>query len=96
MTITNGTSKKKLTLYLPTKPLMDIEEPIWGEEEDSMAQTIHLVLNIDMALALRPPEEDTMIYNFLQNLYSGPFLLGDIVIMQDWEATEVLINEPMW
>jgi len=38
-----------------------------------MDKIIHPVLTIDMSLALKPPEEDTMISNFLQNLYSCPF-----------------------
>ena len=36
MTIGNGPSKNKLTLYSPAKSLLDTKEPIWGEEEDDM------------------------------------------------------------
>ena len=37
-----------------------------------------------------------MMSNFLQNLYFVPFLLEDVVIMQDWELIGVLIEELVW
>lgn len=88
MAITNSPSKKKLTLYPPTKPLMDIEETIWAEEEDNGDQIIQPILTIDMYLGLIPHKEEIVISYFLQNLYSSPFLLGDIVIMEEWEILE--------
>lgn len=60
--------------------------------EDNMDKIIHPVLTIDMSLALKPPEEDTMISSFLQNLYSCPFLLRDIFIMQDWFVYLLSLN----
>ena len=82
MTITNGPSKNKLPIYDTTKPLMDTEEPIWREKEDNVYQIIEPILTIDMSLSLKPPKEDMVMSNFLQNLYSNPFVLGDVVIMQ--------------
>lgn len=60
-----------------------------------MDHIIHPVLTIDMSLSLRLLDEDVVMSNFLQNLYFNPFLLWDVVIMQDWELTGILIEEPI-
>ena len=49
-----------------------------------------------MSLSLIPPKEYVVMSNFLQNMYSSPFLLGYIDIMQDWELNGILIEEPSW
>ena len=46
------------------------------EKEDDTIQTIHPILTIDKALALKQLEEDTYISNFLQNLHNIHFLIG--------------------
>ena len=83
MTISNGPSKKNLTVYPPAKILLGTKNSIWGEKEDDIDQFIHQILRIDMFLALITLEEHIVISNFLQNMYSNPFILGDVVIMYD-------------
>jgi hypothetical protein len=95
MTIANGPSKKNLTLYPLAQPPLATKKHTWGDEEDYMDQAIQHIISIDMSLSLRPPEEGVVMSNFLQNMYSIPFLLGD-VIMQYWELTRTLIEEPIW
>lgn len=94
MIVVNGPIKKQLTLYPFVKPSFDIGDPFWVEEESD--ELVIPILTIDRALYLKKTEEDIMYSNFLQNLYDNPFLLGDIVILQDWEITRVFIEEPIW
>lgn len=81
MTITHGSYKKKLVLYPPAKPSSDIEDPLWVREEGD--DPILTILTIDTTISLKEPEEDIMFSYFLQNIYNSPFLLGDIVILQN-------------
>jgi hypothetical protein len=56
MTITNDQSQKKLTLYPPTKPFIDIETPICvGKEygEDMFYTTVLPLLTIETTLTLK-------------------------------------------
>jgi hypothetical protein len=54
MTISHGTFTKQLTLYSPSKPCIDLETPLWVDEEDSEEQgEVHQVLSIDQYLSIR-------------------------------------------
>ena len=64
MTITNGLETKRLSLYPPAIPHLDIGKSQWKSNKTDFDQPINLVLTIDTALALRCPQEDTIISNF--------------------------------
>ena len=64
MTITHGQSQKKLTLYPPCQTfylkiitIMDRTR----EEDEVFGNTIHHVLTIETALALKEMDEDTFL-----------------------------------
>ena len=71
MAIANGFSAKKLTLYPPTKPSLDLEDSLWVGEKDN--DPILPILTIDRALSLKEPEEDIMLSNFLQKFIISLF-----------------------
>jgi hypothetical protein len=79
MTIYHGTSTKQSTLYPPTKPIIDLETPLWvdGEESDEEGET-HQVLSIDQYLAIRDKIKDDKINDFIVSSYS----LGNTDILE--------------
>ena len=62
----HGTSTKKLTLYAPSKPNIDLETLLWvdGEESDEYGES-HQVLSIDQYLAIRDKTKDDEINDFI-------------------------------
>jgi hypothetical protein len=72
MTISHGTSTKKLTLYPPAKPNIDFETPLWADGEDSDEEgEAHQVLSIDQYLAIREKIEDDEINDFIASSSSS-------------------------
>jgi len=66
MTISHGTSTKKVTLYPPSKPSIYLEKPLWVDGEDSdQERESHQVLSIDQYLAIRDKTKDGEINNFI-------------------------------
>ena len=65
MTISNGTDKKKLTLYPPARPSSDVETPLWMDlEEEKGTQPL---LKIERALTFKNEIEDDTICSFISD-----------------------------
>jgi hypothetical protein len=70
MTISQGSSTKKLTLYPPTKPSPTHETPIWIGNEDSDDDKIQQVFMIESTLSFKEKIEDDLIYDLITNIDS--------------------------
>ncbi|XP_059070728.1 uncharacterized protein LOC131860349 [Cryptomeria japonica] len=73
MTISDGMTTKKLALYPPTKPQLDLEQPVWpniGEEADE-ANSVAQLMMIDRDPFLQLQEENEILSNILQNHYGA-------------------------
>ena len=69
MTIFDGTDLKSLTLYLPSKPSLDAETPLWVElEEEESTQPL---LAIGRDLTFKNKIEDDMIISFISEPMSS-------------------------
>lgn len=76
MVISNGEQTKKLTLYPPSQPLLDIEDPTWV---DSDSKGFVPVLTIVQVQYFEEPSDDTILVNFLQNSYESNDILETMV-----------------
>jgi hypothetical protein len=72
MNIGNGQSQKSITLLPLDNPFIDIEVPLLvgqGKEKNIIENTIHLLHTIDIALALKQIDEDTILSNNMKNMH---------------------------
>jgi hypothetical protein len=87
MTISHRTSTKKLTLYPPTKPIIDLETPLWVEGDDSDEEgESHQVLSIDQYLSIRDKIEDDEIIDYIASSSSlgNTHILDHIMQPETW------------
>ena len=63
MTISDGTDTKVLTLYLPTRPNLEAETPLWMYLEEE--ETVHPLLTIGKSLTFKDETEDDTINSFI-------------------------------
>ena len=63
MTIYDGSIIKNLTLYPPSKLIIDVETPLWMDLEEE--EDIQSLLTIGKSLTFKTETEDDTIYNFI-------------------------------
>ena len=63
MTILNGAEKKSLTLYPPTRPILEAESPLWMELEEEYG--VQPLLTIGKSLTFKDEIEDNAINSFI-------------------------------
>jgi len=69
MTISHDNYTKKITLYLPAKPSIDQEMPIWVEGEDNDDESAHQLLRLYQYLSFKEKTTDDVINNIITNSY---------------------------
>ena len=76
MIISNGEQTKELTLYPPTQPLLDIEDPTWVSSD---SDDYVLVLTIEQVHYSKDQTDEAILVNFLQNRYEFNDILETMV-----------------
>jgi hypothetical protein len=72
MTISHGSSTKKLSLYPPSKPNIDPKAPIWVDDgEDEYEEVSQQVFSVDQYLVVREKTEDDEINDFIASTSSS-------------------------
>jgi hypothetical protein len=63
MIVFHRNSTKRITLFLPSKPSRDLENPSWIEDNDE--ETIQHVLTLEKSYNFRKNTEDDLIFTFI-------------------------------
>ena len=63
MTIFDGSTIKNLTLYPPSRPILDVGTPLWMDLEEK--EDIHPLLTIGRALTFKTEIEDDTMCNYI-------------------------------